>query len=81
MELGFGCSNADFAGFPAFRAIVFAVHAKANAFEALAIAAIPVAIARILGPVALRTQYCCLHFIPLQKKQARQKLLRNQSLL
>ena len=54
---------ANFARFPAIRAIVFAVHTESDALLALAVAAITVTLARALGQVALRTENCGLHIL------------------
>lgn len=61
MNLRFGISHADFAGFPAVRAIILAVHAQADVVLALAVATIALATALGLGLVALRTQDCAFH--------------------
>jgi hypothetical protein len=59
-----GLRYVDFAGFPAIRTIVFAIHAKANTFLSLAVAAIAVAHALALRQIALRTQNNILHVSP-----------------
>jgi hypothetical protein len=62
--LGIGFGNADFASFPAIRAVVFSVHAKTDVFLALAVAAIAVALAFVFRQVALRTMNRGLHALP-----------------
>jgi hypothetical protein len=52
--MGFG--HANFARFPAIRAIVFAIHAEPDVLLALAVAAIAITQALALRQVALRTQ-------------------------
>jgi hypothetical protein len=59
-----GLGHTDFAGFPAIRAIIFAVHAQAHAVLSLAVATVPVALALALLLIALRTKNGGLHPVP-----------------
>jgi hypothetical protein len=59
-----GLRDMNFAGFPAIRTIIFAIHAQANALLSLAVAAIAIAQAFILRQIALRTQDDALHVLP-----------------
>jgi hypothetical protein len=58
--------NGDFAGFPAIRAIVFAIGAQPDVLLALAIATIAVASALFLQLVTLSAQNRVLHVVPYQ---------------
>jgi hypothetical protein len=62
MGLGIGLGHADFARFPAVRAVVFSVHAQADILLPLAVAAIAVTFALLFRQVALRTENRGLHF-------------------
>jgi hypothetical protein len=64
-----GLDHAYFAGFPAIRAIVFAVHAQPNAVLPLAIAAIAIACAFAFRLVALGTMNGTLHYLPSSKRK------------
>jgi hypothetical protein len=62
--------HADFAGFPAIRAVVFAIHAEPDALQALAVAAIAVTFARTFRQIALRTENRGLHILPSPPRKA-----------
>jgi hypothetical protein len=62
--MGIGLGHADFASFPAIRAVVFAIHAESHTLLALAVAAVAIARALSLRQVALRTENCGLHIFP-----------------
>jgi mannose/fructose/N-acetylgalactosamine-specific phosphotransferase system component IIC len=63
MGLGIGLGHANFARFPAIRAVVFAIHAESDIMQTLAVAAIAVALAFLFRQVALRTENCGLHIL------------------
>ena len=63
MGLGIGLRHANFARFPAIRAVVFAVHAEADIVHALTVAAIAVTLALLFRQVTLRTENRGLHFL------------------
>ncbi len=63
MALGVRLGHANFARFPAIRAVVFAIHAQADILQPLAVAAIAVALALLFRQVALRTENCGLHIL------------------
>jgi hypothetical protein len=66
-----GLGHTDFAGFPAIRAIVFAVHAQPHTMLPLAIAAVPIALALAFLLIALRTKNGALHPIPSSVRNAK----------
>jgi hypothetical protein len=65
-----GLNHANFAGFPAVRAIIFAVHAQPNAMLPLAVAAILIALASAFLLIALRTKNGALHRLPSSVRNA-----------
>jgi hypothetical protein len=79
MVFGIRLRHANFARFPAIRAIVFAVHAEADIMQRLAVAAIAVALALLFRQVALRTENCGLH-IPLRLCAGPEELPRRKAL-
>jgi len=56
--------NVNVARFPAIGAIIFAVHAKADALLPLAVAAIALTLALVLLLIALGTENHALHRVP-----------------
>jgi hypothetical protein len=62
--VGIGLSHANFAGFPAIRAVIFAIDAEPDVLLALAVAAIAVTPALGLRQVTLRTENRGLHIFP-----------------